>query len=125
MAAAEATTIEATTTAADSRTAAVTNENPYRGVYNNSMLPHGDMKTGLYKDSFLEDPWKRLIYSRQKRPVESVAPATETGGDNEEGEILLPDDEEGGGVLDEGSRTTAESVVGLGDGLVEAAREVT
>src|SRR5271169_4094423 len=30
---------------------------------------HGDMKTGLFKDSFLEDPWKDLIYGNKPDPV--------------------------------------------------------
>ena len=33
---------------------------------------HGDMKTGLFKDSFLEDPWKDLIYGKQKVGRQSV-----------------------------------------------------
>src|SRR5277367_4003095 len=101
--------------------------NYHRGGYsqNNNTTPHGDMKTGLYKDSFIEDPWKELIYSRQKQPTATVEVAA---GDDEEGEILLPDDDDEGeeeeedkGLRDEGVRM--ESVVGLGDGLVEAVRE--
>ena len=102
-----------------------------RGGYASNATPHGDMKTGLYKDSFLEDPWKELIYSRQKqaRPAAAEGDGEEgmMGGDDEdeEGEILLPDDDDdddGGGRVGEG--WTGESV-GLGDGLVEAVKGVS
>jgi hypothetical protein len=100
------------------------NSNYNRGGYshnNNNTTPHGDMKSGLYKDSFVEDPWKELIYSRQKQPT---PPPTEEvpAGDDEEGEILLPDDDDEEEGAEVGMRV--ESVVGLGDGLVEAVREV-
>ena len=79
------------------------------------------MKSGLYKDSFVEDPWKELIYSRQKQPT--PPPTDEVpAGDDDEGEILLPDDDDEEEGEDVGMRI--ESVVGLGDGLVEAVREV-
>jgi hypothetical protein len=90
---------------------------------------HGDMKTGLFKDSFLEDPWKELIYGKKRKQldieVKSQPPQIkeqEFGGDvsdeGGEGEILLSDDED---YLNE----SKDGVVGLGDGLVEAAREVS
>jgi hypothetical protein len=65
---------------------------------------HGDMKTGLFKPSFLEDPWKRLTEKRQLQnsmqnerleAVNSMEDQLEVGGQivNEE-EIILPDDDE-------------------------------
>jgi hypothetical protein len=90
---------------------------------------HGDMKTGLYKDSFLEDPWKDLVQStrRSAKPKtyeDQASAAIKNDGhqdplaDNEEGEIVLSEDED----EDDDLRL---STVGLGDGIVEAAREVS
>jgi len=82
------------------------------------------MKTGLYKDSFLEDPWKGLIYSQKQPTPTDEVPV----GDDEEGDILLSDDddddEEEDVEVGERLGVRTESVVGLGDGLVEAVREV-
>jgi hypothetical protein len=78
---------------------------------------HGDMKTGLFKDSFLEDPWKELI--REKKHGAIVKTQGPIVGheaiSDEEGEIILSDDED----------ESRENVIGLGDGIVEAAREVS
>ena len=75
------------------------------------------MKTGLFKDSFLEDPWKDLIYGKKQDPVVKTQSPTDghEAVSDEEGEIILSDD-------DDESR---ENVIGLGDGIVEAAREVS
>jgi hypothetical protein len=78
---------------------------------------NGDMKTGLFKDSFLEDPWKELIYKKKQDSVvkrQGLIDVHEAISD-EEGEIILSDDED----------ESRENVVGLGDGIVEAAREVS
>lgn len=97
-----------------------------RGGYSSNATPHGDMKTGLYKDSFLENPWKELIYSRQKQPTpaDGDGEVVPVRGEDEEGEILLPDDDDDDDGIESGEGWRGESV-GLGDGLVEAAREVT
>ena len=96
---------------------------------------HGDMKTGLFKESFLEDPWKDLVVGKaQSTKVSGVQeenqiPAIETHekqsrtfygvpSEEEEGEIVLPDD-------DDDVNPPPEDVIGLGDGLVETAREVS
>jgi hypothetical protein len=99
------------------------NENtPDRG--NNQ---HGDMKTGLFKDSFLEDPWKDLIHGKQKGGRQSAdvksQPQLNNEGDgvmvsDDEGEIILSDD-------DDDFHESKGSMVGLGDGIVEAARKVS
>lgn len=91
---------------------------------------HGDMKTGLYKDSFLEDPWKDLIKSKRQNmrsklyedQPDSAAIVSDQNqdilADDVEGEIVLPDDEDD--VHDRQS-----GPVGLGDGIVEAASSVS
>lgn len=85
-----------------------------------SSTAHGDMKTGLFKDSFLEDPWEELIYGKKQNPT-SHTPIMETpiekeDGISDEGEIILSDDDDD---FDESRR---EIVIGLGEGIVEAAR---
>jgi len=70
---------------------------------------HGDMRAGLFKPSFLEDPWKDLISKRRGMGSFLTAGNTsavdtmdiEEGNEEsgpqvnvEEGEILLPEDDE-------------------------------
>jgi hypothetical protein len=107
-----------------------------RGGYTSG---HGDMRTGLFKESFLEDPWKDLVGRKspqggmQSWQLHTVAGqragdvnvlAKKDEGDGEggmldgEGEIVLPDD-------DDDLDVPEGPVVGLGDGLVEAVRKVT
>jgi hypothetical protein len=104
------------------------------------------MKTGLFRDSFLEDPWKDLIPRRtglratgvdvplpvpsysvgrsvERDPLRTKGEAHENEGGLDdvdgEGEIMLPDSDE-----EDTSQIAADSGIGLGDGLVEAARRV-
>jgi len=103
----------------------------------------GDMKTGLFRDSFLEDPWKDLVPRKTVPGGKSVlldsssfGQSMEDDGSNlkgeareseenshdrdgeGEGEIILPDSNE-----DNANETAVGPGIGLGDGLVEAARE--
>lgn len=101
------------------------------------------MKTGLFRDSFLEDPWRdlvptktglrpgsentlpsnvpRTVHSRQGNSRDQYSEDSGKMGDGEtEGEIALPDSD------DEDTDEVAEgSGIGLGDGLVEAVRNIT
>jgi hypothetical protein len=97
------------------------------------------MKTGLFKESFLEDPWKDLVGRKSQqasfqsaqlhtvagqRPSNVNVLANKDEGDgegsmsDEEGEIVLPED-------DDDLEVSEGSMVGLGDGLVEAVSRVT
>jgi hypothetical protein len=101
------------------------------------------MKTGLFRDSFLEDPWKDLVPRKTVPGGKSVlldsssfGQSMEDDGSNlkgeareseenshdrdgeGEGEIILPDSDE-----DNANETAVGPGIGLGDGLVEAARE--
>lgn len=99
------------------------NENDAPRGYSNRNNEHGDMKTGLFKDSFLEDPWKELIYGKKSKPSiviqPSQVPTTKADEDvsDDEGEIILSDEEE--------ESKESAAIIGLGEGIVEAAREVS
>jgi hypothetical protein len=89
------------------------------------------MKSGLFRDSFLEDPWRDLVgqgrssarggHGSAQMAMDAVRNTITEGrsekveevGDGE-GEIILSSD-------DDGEETGA---VGLGDGIVEAAKRV-
>jgi hypothetical protein len=100
------------------------------------------MKTGIFRNSFLEDPWKGLDPGKVP-PTRSADARREREGSGEaatgavhnvvkkgtpvsnevnladaEGEIVLPDDSDD----DDGADT---DMVGLGDGIVEAAKGVS
>lgn len=92
---------------------------------------HGDMKTGLFKESFLEDPWKHLV-GRTPLPFQQSAQShtmRSTGGsptkDDQEAGISDGSDGEGEIALPEDDDDMDESAVGLGDGIVEAAKNAT
>jgi len=66
---------------------------------------HGDMKTGLFKASFLEDPWEHLLSGKKKTEPEGSQlgdlgkhevddNGNEVEEEDQEGEIELPDDDE-------------------------------
>ena len=89
------------------------------------------MKSGIFRDSFLEDPWRDLVgqrrlsarggYGSADMAMDAVRHAITEGrsekvdevGDGE-GEIVLPSDDDG----------EEAGAVGLGDGIVEAAKRV-
>ena len=90
---------------------------------------HGDMKTGLFKDSFLEDPWKEFILNKKAQSEDSnKRQAMKQEGDvpkdrsDEEGEIILS---EGGDDDDFRDSKDDDGVVELGDGILEAVRGLT
>ena len=98
------------------------------------------MKTGLFRDSFLEDPWRDLV--PRKRGLQSgleTTPLTNAprtvgigqgqakdpkdvgmGSEDAEGEIALPDSDE-----EDLNEAAQDSSIGLGDGLVEAVRNIS
>jgi hypothetical protein len=80
------------------------------------------MKTGLFKDSFLEDPWAELMNHKasggQEVGQESGGGEAEFGGEDSEGEIDLGEEFDGG---KEASKD-GEKIFGLGDGIGEAAQ---
>ena len=85
--------------------------------------PHGDMKTGLFKESFLEDPWAELMKPKGSQVVErdSGGAEAESGGEDSEGEIDLGEEFEGENqVSKDGGQT-----FGVGDGIIEAAQGVS
>ena len=109
---------------------------------NNSDGQQGDIKTGLFRDSFLEDPWRELVPrktglragventprtnvpramdSGQGKPKERPYETTEKVDDEDaEGEIVLSDSDE------DTDQVEGDTGIGLGDGLVEAARNIT
>ena len=66
---------------------------------------HGDMKTGLFKASFLENPWEHLLSGKRKIETEEIGVGKGEGKEYEkedgvaedgdaEGEIELPDDDD-------------------------------
>jgi len=66
---------------------------------NEGNYEHGDMRTGLFKPSFLEDPWKGLIEKRYATlPATDAGTISETGlmegGFGNDEEIILPDDDD-------------------------------
>ena len=108
---------------------------------NNSDGQQGDIKTGLFRDSFLEDPWRELVprktglragventprtnvpratHSGQGKPKERPYETTEKVDDEDaEGEIVLSDSDE------DTDQVEGDTGIGLGDGLVEAARNI-
>jgi hypothetical protein len=78
------------------------------------------MKTGLFKDSFLEDPWKHLISGKMQKPSIGEQPATIEPPvcSDEEGEIILSDEEDFNELRE-------SETAGLGEGIVEAARQIS
>jgi len=85
-------------------------------------IPQGDMKTGLFKDSFLEDPWAELMRVKRNTEESKGQPKADgvVWGEDSEGEIDLGEAFDGGQDGDkEGGHCT-----GLGDGIAEAAQGV-
>ena len=76
------------------------------------------MIMGLFKDSFLEDPWKHLLPGKKQNPTIAEQPTTieRPVGSDEEGEINLSDEEDFNELRE-------NEMVGLGEGIVEAARQ--
>jgi hypothetical protein len=103
----------------------------HRGGYSSG---HGDMRTGLFKDSFLEDPWKNLV-GRKPIPFEQSAELHTSRSITEDSHVPTKDEDDGGLgdgsdvegeiVLPEDDDELEESTVGLGDGIVDAARKAT
>jgi hypothetical protein len=83
------------------------------------------MKTGLFKESFLEDPWAELMNRKagngQVAGPESAGGEAEFGVEDSEGEIDL------GEVFDvgKGAGKEGEEIFGLGDGIGEAAQRIS
>jgi len=80
------------------------------------------MKAGLFKASFLEDPWAELMRGKRSTEESKGQPKPDgvVGGADSEGEIDLGEAFAGGqdGVKGGGH------CIGLGDGITEAAQGV-
>jgi hypothetical protein len=82
------------------------------------------MKTGLFKESFLEDPWAELVNRNagggQVAGQESAGGEAEFGVEDSEGEIDLGEEFDGG----KGASKDVDEIFGLGDGIGEAAQRI-
>ena len=85
-------------------------------------IAQGDMKTGLFKDSFLEDPWAELMRGKRSAGESKwqTADAVVLTGEVSEGEIDLGEDFGGG---QDGDKEGGDDI-GLGDGIAEAVQHV-